>query len=660
MHTEDRSRLVFLLTFAVVIIFYLALIRDYPILALTFAGHDDALFFRGLENIKRGNWLGRYDNLTLAKGPLLSMVGALSTSIGIKAKFFEAVLYAASIATFAYFVRRLGLSRALVLVLVILLISNPYIWSDSGRRFLREGLYVSSAMMVLCLTVMMVRARENKTVIRYSIGVGLFLGCMYLNREEDIWIISGVVLVIILSVLRKALRDGVNLNFSLPRSFAVCLLFTGVGVGLSVGPVLFANKIKYDRAIVSEFRAPEFKAAIGALMRVGDKHPSGYVPVPQAAMQTVFETFPVTKSIQPYWSALSANWSVAGQNLIPGYSGEVAGGWFVWAFRDAVAMAGHYETAAQARAFYTELAAEINAGCDEGIIECRPRRDTLRPELLPERFPDFLTGWWSALVYTTSLATNPIAAPRSTESSAGLHRWSESIGPIVAEFEGFRVTGWIAHRSLTPTVQSIVELSQCGGQLTLGSGIDVEASYGSSGIKAVRFDFFTKSMESDCDKLLLSAGISRIIVPIGEFGEGPFEVNEPFFGYLDGVQRPYDQAFLPSSNENLRLAIIKFLVAFCASITPVLIAVATIGLILNALYFRNSIRNDWLVILSLGAAALVIGRCAIIGYIDVTSWRAINTGYLGPAYPFVIIYAVLGTAVFIDILKGAMSRYRIF
>ena len=93
---------VFRASIVLIVLSYLVLISGYPIFAITNAGHDDALFMRGLENISGGRWLGAYDNLTLAKGPLISMMGAIGNSIGLQAMFMEALLYAASVVAVAF------------------------------------------------------------------------------------------------------------------------------------------------------------------------------------------------------------------------------------------------------------------------------------------------------------------------------------------------------------------------------------------------------------------------------------------------------------------------------------------------------------------------------------------------------------------------------
>ena len=58
----------------------------------------------------------------------------------------------------------------------------------------------------------------------------------------------------------------------------------------------------------------------------------------------------------------------------------------MWALRDVVAAAGHYSSATEASAFYTEVASEINAACDQ-----HPRSAGQRSTQVPPWRNDYLT-----------------------------------------------------------------------------------------------------------------------------------------------------------------------------------------------------------------------------------------------------------------------------
>jgi hypothetical protein len=75
------------------------------------------------------------------------------------------------------------------------------------------------------------------------------------------------------------------------------------------------------------------------------------------------------------WSRFGCGWM--------GICDELAGGWAVWAVRDAANSVGVYADAITAAAFYADLAEEIETGCRNGSIPCtsNPTGNMLAPPL---------------------------------------------------------------------------------------------------------------------------------------------------------------------------------------------------------------------------------------------------------------------------------------
>ncbi len=54
----------------------------------------------------------------------------------------------------------------------------------------------------------------------------------------------------------------------------------------------------------------------------------------------------------------------------PWTCGDIAGGWFFWALRDAAAQEGHYETPAAAADFFGRLRDQVVTACHQGLLAC--------------------------------------------------------------------------------------------------------------------------------------------------------------------------------------------------------------------------------------------------------------------------------------------------
>src|SRR5262249_5366859 len=133
-----------------------------------------------------------------------------------------------------------------------------------------------------------------------------------------------------------------------------------------------------------------------ALARVGEARFQPYVVLPRAVRPRLYELSPAFRELEPYLEARTI-WETRGPRVLS-TPGEVFGGWFLWALRDAVQRAGDGDSAPEALAFYRRLAQEVNAACDSGLIPCGPPRDSLVPRWNPAYRDALWRSTWDALV----------------------------------------------------------------------------------------------------------------------------------------------------------------------------------------------------------------------------------------------------------------------
>src|SRR5208283_1447059 len=113
----------------------------FPVSALN-APHDDLLFIRLADQLGSGNWLGPYNETTLAKGMFYSMFIAFVHALGLHLKIAEQMAYLAVCGLTVELVRRKTASNRFALVLFFLLAFNPVLWNYYLARVIREALYV--------------------------------------------------------------------------------------------------------------------------------------------------------------------------------------------------------------------------------------------------------------------------------------------------------------------------------------------------------------------------------------------------------------------------------------------------------------------------------------------------------------------------------------
>ena len=103
--------------------------------------HDDRLFVNLANFILNGQWLGEYNNLTLAKGPFYSIWMAMSFISGLQLLISEHIFYIFSVLLLILALRPV-LSRWSTAFLYIILLFNPISFADGPMtRVMREGIY---------------------------------------------------------------------------------------------------------------------------------------------------------------------------------------------------------------------------------------------------------------------------------------------------------------------------------------------------------------------------------------------------------------------------------------------------------------------------------------------------------------------------------------
>ena len=94
--------------------------------------------------------------------------------------------------------------------------------------------------------------------------------------------------------------------------------------------------------------------------------------------------------------------------------------------------------------------------------------------------------------------------------------------------------------------------------------------------------------------------------------------------------------------ENMQLRVMRMIGSAYAAIAPGLAAVAVAG-VLVAIALRSVISIPRGIIgFALACFAAVFTRLVLLAYIHVTSFPTINSLYLSPATPFLIVFIVLG------------------
>lgn len=365
--------------------------RGQGIHAIGGAGLDDRLFIELAQHLVRGEWLGPYNELTLAKGPFYPVFIAAAFLAGVPLFLAQHLFYAAACALFTRALRPTVTWSGARLAIFSLLLWNPMTFDAASMgRVLRQQVYGPLGLMIFAglIALYLRRPGAARRQAPWALLLGLAGAAFYLTREEVIWLAPSVLLL-----GGACLFGSWQLSRDAARRTAGLL---GLALLVAAVPVLLVcaqNKRHYGWFGTCEFRAEDFQDAYGAMLRVRAGPELPYVPVTREAREAMAAASPAFAGLQRrFEDGLARDWAANSEFLTgrPAAEGQIGGGWMMWAFREAAARAGHHGSAAQALAFYRQLARELNQACDDGRLAAGPARSGFMPAWRPEQTGPFV------------------------------------------------------------------------------------------------------------------------------------------------------------------------------------------------------------------------------------------------------------------------------
>jgi len=397
---------------AVVFALALWLVAPMPV-SFAGGGADDLLFVLHANAILDGHWLGKFDQVTLIKGPFypLFLAGAALLHLPIQLATEIPALLGALLASR---VAGLLMQRRWVASLCFAAVAlNPAPLSAVATLLYREPLYAGLLLLTLALGA---RAWLLPAGVVWSALLGLSFAAFWLTREEGLLIVPPLALL-------AAWRVGNDLchgwRFAARRAPRL-LLVPALAAAAPWLLVAEINRIDYGVFRTSDYKAPPVLAAYSALTRIRHDHWLATVPIPRDAFARAYAVSPAARMLAPnlegpgrdFWTHASCrDEPFAGCN-------DIEAGWIMWALRGAVTAAGQYGSAKQADKFFKRLAGEVNAACDAGTIPCVGRRSSLLPPLQARDVPliarDILdVAWDTARLGPTVPGAIPTLVPPS-------------------------------------------------------------------------------------------------------------------------------------------------------------------------------------------------------------------------------------------------------
>lgn len=367
---NETARKAFVSILILVISIRVLLVVNLPLQFLEEAGHDDGLFIRLAMKLASGHWLGRFDQYTLMKGPgypAFLAVGALS---GLPVSLTHALFQGAALVATAWAAQRITRSYSVAAVVFLLLALHPIAFVHDMQRILREQIYWGQSLLVVSLFAVLVLAPPGRKdrALALACAAGLTLGWAWLTREEGFAFLPGLAVLAAGAVIREW-RNRSSLSRLLGHGLVAAAAFLALQLTFHL-----ANLVAYGAFVGVDVKERYYLQSLNLLQSIEAGPVSPYVPVPLAARMEAARVSPAFAALAATLApggAAHNQWSKQGCRVYKTACGEIAGGWFLWAFRDAAAENGYYRSAKVARKSFKRLAQELAAACRDKRLQCR-------------------------------------------------------------------------------------------------------------------------------------------------------------------------------------------------------------------------------------------------------------------------------------------------
>lgn len=606
---------------------FVLLVSRLPVAILSAAAHDDAWFWSRAQAIVAGDWLGEYDQFTLMKGPGYPLLLALAHGLGLSITTVQASLYALACLLLGHAVYTIGGRPWLSLLLVLAVQWHPS--TMEWVRVVRDNVSAAQVLLVLaCVLHALWGGGSRRARLCWAAAGGWMLGWFWTTREDGVWLLPGVCLLL-LAALAMAWRERARLRGVLGAAAAMAIAAVGW-----MGLVVVANGVKYGEFVATEFQAAPMADALDALHSVRVGEPVPFVPVPKAVREAVYEASPTFARLQTVLEAPDNFWLRPGCRTYRETCGDYAGGWFMWALRDAAAGAGAHGSAPEAAAFYRRVADEVAGACAAGRLRCERPLLPMMPAVtdaqwrtLPRRLSDAV-----ALLAWRDAAEPPFRSHLEHSANADMWRFIGSPRvPDAREALGNRASGWL-HDPAGGWVQGRCGPDGAPVAIERRPSPDVAAHLGDPAHAMSRFSW--KLPDDGCRLQLVAGGqeleLARLDRTPGGHSLGDANV---YLDALDGIPR---SAAAASWSLAVKAAVSR---GYALGLAWLAIA----GLCAFAWALVQALRRRHASpLLALAAAGwgLVACRTLVLLMVDVSAFPAVNVQYMQPAFPLLVVAAV--------------------
>jgi hypothetical protein len=605
------------------------------------APHDYTNFLEHAKNVLLGTWFGPYDVLTLIKGPGMPIYLAFIREIGLPLPIAHVLVYSLACAVACWAIRP-AIRQGWVLGSVFIVLEfDPFTFGRLAWMLNRSQLMDTLALLVAgCGVGAAIRAASPPAVTaRWLALLGAAVAAIVLTREDTVWIVPSLLVFLVAYVWAI-----VSPRVARKRLRAALLLIPFGVYGVCVGTIMWINGAEYGWKTAVETTSPEFVSAYQSLTRivVPGVDPRTY-PAPEAAREMAFRASPAAAELKPGFDEAS-RWKQTSCALAH-LCDDVSAGWFLWYFREAVAVTGHYDSGATARAYYKRLSQELDAACDAGKLTCRHKNLSLAPPLRLSDIPSIVRLTAATIVHVARFDEYTSGAP------AAIGEDDDEVSPDYEEIAGsdggvrHSYVGWLLrNRGSSVSLEDPVATDVLN--LKLLRSPDVAAQFGSDpAYKSDLLDFarfvVTTTCATECflDVTSASGGVTRIPLQ-----PNVTDFKRPAILYHLEAASAVPDVFADSSFKGAALEQIAIGYQQIVPCWTVLAAVALVVRAIRAVKRKRARLGVQYLLLVAGIVIGVVSYCTVLATVSTVSFDVLYDEYEIPLFPLLLFWLTFETS----------------
>lgn len=377
------------LLYAAAIFINISLRSVIPVNAAFSSPHDDELGIHLSSNILKGEWLGAWDNRTLAKPSGYSIYLALTHYIPLPLVVINQTIYIIVVFLLINRVQKLFVAnfkgkRILLFLVFTFMIFQPILFEPDANRIYRSSVPLITLTLLFSVTLFgifqkidtfgnfpMPHSQSRKKFYFDVVVLSLTYACLVLFRFESFSLLICSLPLISLALARKYFQLGAGKQTK--KAFLKMVFIATFAALISYSTPLYAigeaNRTAYGVALSENYFQGSFSKAINlwASVDVG-RDPRPYVIVSAEQRNAVYKISKNASLMKPYLEAKNNGWNKIACDTIQ--LCDNSGSWFTWQVRDAAVQTGLVNSEKTFQKFFDDLANDIFNSCSSLEFNC--------------------------------------------------------------------------------------------------------------------------------------------------------------------------------------------------------------------------------------------------------------------------------------------------